>query len=182
MCNSSCSTDYEKDALALPNWAHRLEVFLLVLARSFFFISLEEHASSSHFSAIYVSARFSPTTIHGILGTLTPLSSHCKKAISYLASTHSASHVFQRVLSLSNQGLNSQCLGFQRLLAWWTDPQGSAKAVRARCIYLIFQGSIHQWKMSSLSVCKPPSVNKSFQLHGTLNAACKMEQNRASGL
>lgn len=37
----------------------------------------------------------------------TPLSSHCREAISYLASIHSPSHAFQRALSLPNQGLNS---------------------------------------------------------------------------
>lgn len=101
------------------------------------------------FSAVYMSAALPPANTHGVLGTLTPLSSHCKEASSYLASIHSPSHAVQRVLSLPNQGLNSQCLGFQRLLVWWTDLQSSAKVVGARHICPIFHGSICQW-MSSL--------------------------------
>ena len=53
--------------------------------------------SLSSFSAAYTRAASPPTNIHGVLGTLSPPSSHCKEAISYLASIHSPSHAFQRV-------------------------------------------------------------------------------------
>lgn len=121
----------------------------------FFSIPRSAYFFLPSFSAVYMNAALPPTNTHGVLGTLTPLSSRCKEEIAYLASIHSPSHAVQRVLSLPNQGLNSQCLGFQRLLVWWTDLQSSAKAVGARHIYPIFHGSICQWTMSSL----PPFLN-----------------------
>lgn len=76
----------------------RLEVFLLVLARPYFLTSQEVHASSPKVFQQPLWMQHYLLGTHDVLGTLTPPSSHCKEAISCLASIHSPSHAFQRVL------------------------------------------------------------------------------------
>ena len=95
----------------------------------------------STFSAAFMNAALPPPNTHDVLGTLTPLSSHYKAAISYVASIHL--HIPPKGSSWSPQSRSyfPQCLWFQHLFVWWTDAQSSAKALRAFHISPIFHGS-----------------------------------------
>lgn len=74
------------------------------------------HACSSNFSAAFMNAVLPPPNTHDVLGTLTPLSSHCKAAISYLVSIHSP-YAFQGALpSLPIQALTSHSVSL-----WFQD-------------------------------------------------------------
>lgn len=75
------------------------------------------HTSHTHTHVIYIyththTQHYLQLTfiIHGILGTLTPMSSHCKEEISYWLPPILLPIPTKRVLSLASRGLDSQCL------------------------------------------------------------------------
>lgn len=68
---------------------------------------IHAHTSYIHTHTYYLQLTF---IIHGILGTLTPMSSHCKEEISYWLPPILLPIPTKRVLSLASQGLDSQCL------------------------------------------------------------------------
>jgi hypothetical protein len=131
-----------------------------------------------------------PTDIHPILGTLTPLSNHCKEAISYLVSIYSPLHALQSP-SLPNWGLNSQCLvwGSLFMMVW---PQSSDKAAWGR--YGITVTHSHStshlycssWFLLSMDgepsppIRKPPVANEFPTTRYILHSGCKT--NRTSAL